>query len=484
MKLKALLSHLSIPTVIEDDPLITGITSHSKKVKPGNLFFAISGVQADGHQYIQEAFDNGAAAVIGEYDENIGPGVYIYAEETKRLLSLAASFFYEEPYRKHKMTGITGTNGKTTTSFLLQHILHVHGMTSALFGTVYHYINSEIVKSSHTTPDPVTLQKMLLRSNDEVVVMEVSSHGIEQNRIDGITYDQAIFLNLTHDHLDYHGTMESYFLCKSKLFSYLKNKGTAIICSEGEYGKRLRDDLRSKSDLQIWTYGKRKSDDFYIEDVGIDSFNLVHETLQVTVSLPLPGEYNALNTTAAIAAALDYGIPIKNSVEYLKSFAGIPGRFEEITLNNGTEVIVDYAHTPDGVSQVLEAASKKAGVRPLYHVFGFRGNRDLTKRTEMIKISLEYSTKTVLTVDDLNGLDRDQLLQETKEAIPRSSHQPVIIEDRTDAIFFALKEAPANSVVIITGKGPEKYKETYNHPSTSDLDSVELYQTLNKPTCI
>lgn len=479
-----MLNHLHISTTTEDDPVITGITSHSKKVKPGYLFFAISGVHADGHQYIQEAFENGAAAVIGEYDEEIGPGHYFYAKDTKQLLSLAASYFYDEPYKKHKMTGITGTNGKTTTSFLLQHILVSHDISTALFGTVYHFINGTKVKSSHTTPDPVTLQQMLSESKDETVVMEVSSHGLEQKRIEGITYDQAIFLNLTHDHLDYHGTMESYYLCKAKLFSYLKNKGTAIICSEGFYGKRLTEELNLKDNLQVWTYGKKKTDSFYIEDVGKHSFNLIHETLQVTVPLPLPGEYNALNTTAAIAAALDYGIPIKSSVEYLKSFEGIPGRFEEITLHNGTEVIVDYAHTPDGVSQVLEAASKKAGNRPLYHVFGFRGNRDLTKRSEMISISLEYTTKTVLTVDDLNGVDRDQLVQETQEAIPKASHLPDIISDRTEAIFFALKEAPRNSVVIITGKGPEKYKETYTHPSDSDIKTVELFQSMNKPTLI
>ncbi len=484
MKLNGLLSHLHISTTTEDDPVITGITSHSKKVKPGYLFFAISGVQADGHQYIQEAFENGAAAVIGEYDEDIGPGHYFYAKDTKQLLSLAASYFYNEPYKKHKMTGITGTNGKTTTSFLLQHILVSHGNSAALFGTVYHFINSKKVKSSHTTPDPVTLQQMLHESNDDAVVMEVSSHGLEQKRIEGITYDQAIFLNLTHDHLDYHGTMESYYLCKAKLFSYLKNKGTAIICSEGHYGQRLTKELNLNDDLQVWTYGKRKTDNFYVEDVGRNSFNLVHETLQVTVPLPLPGDYNALNTTAAIAAALDYGIPIKSSVEYLKSFEGIPGRFEETTLHNGTEVIVDYAHTPDGVSQVLEAASKKAGNRPLFHVFGFRGNRDLTKRTEMISISTEYTTRTILTVDDLNGVDRDQLIQETQEAIPKASRMPDIIPDRTEAIFFALKEAPENSVVIITGKGPEKYKETYTHHSDSDLKTVELFQSMNKPTLI
>ncbi|GGB55222.1 UDP-N-acetylmuramoyl-L-alanyl-D-glutamate--2,6-diaminopimelate ligase [Fictibacillus barbaricus] len=480
MKLKALLSHLHIPATIEDDPVITGIASHSKKVKPGYLFFAISGVEADGHQYIQEAFENGAAAVIGEYQKISGKGLYFYAEDTKRLLSLAASYFYDEPYKKHKMTGITGTNGKTTTSFLLQHLLVSHGVSTALFGTVHHYINSNIVKSSHTTPDPVTLQHLLNESDDQAVVMEVSSHGLEQKRIEGITYDQAIFLNLTHDHLDYHGTMESYYLCKAKLFSYLKNKGTAIICSEGTYGKRLREELSRDNNLQVWTYGKRKSDHFYIEDVGKESFNLIHETLHVTVPLPLPGEYNALNTTAAIAAALDYGIPIKSSIEYLKTFEGIPGRFEELTLYNGTEVIIDYAHTPDGVLQVLEAASKKAGNRPLYHVFGFRGNRDLTKRQEMIGISLEYSTKTVLTVDDLNGVDRDQLVLETKEAIPKTSQMPIVIADRTEAIILALKEAPPNSVIIITGKGPEKYKESYHHPSDSDLATVELFQSQNK----
>ncbi|MCM3730154.1 UDP-N-acetylmuramoyl-L-alanyl-D-glutamate--2,6-diaminopimelate ligase [Fictibacillus nanhaiensis] len=480
MNLKALLSHLHIAATITEDPIITGITSHSKKVKPGYLFFAISGVQADGHQYIQEAYENGAAAVIGEYRETADSGLYFYAEDTKRLLSLAASYFYNEPYKKHKMTGITGTNGKTTTSFLLQHILVSHGITSALFGTVHHYINSKVVKSSHTTPDPVTLQKMLNESVDEAVVMEVSSHGLEQKRIEGITYDQAIFLNLTHDHLDYHGTMESYFKCKAKLFSYLKRKGTAIICSEGEYGKRLVHELSSKNELQIWTYGKSKTDHFYIEDVGKSFFNLVHESLQVTVPLPLPGEYNALNTTAAIAAALDYGIPIKTSISYLNSFKGIPGRFEERTLFNGTEVIIDYAHTPDGVSQVLEAARKKAGTRPFYHVFGFRGNRDVTKRSEMISISLEYSDETILTVDDLDGVTAEQLINETKKAIPQGRHTPSLIPDRTEAIFFALKEAPPNSVVIITGKGPESYKETYHYPSDSDLSTVELFQSLNK----
>ncbi|ANX12463.1 hypothetical protein ABE41_010615 [Fictibacillus arsenicus] len=480
MNLKALLSHLHIAANTDKDPIITGITSHSKKVEPGYLFFAISGVQADGHQYIQEAFENGAAAVVGEYRETSASGLYFYAKDTKRLLSLAASYFYDEPYKKHKMTGITGTNGKTTTSFLLQHILVSHGISTALFGTVHHFINTKVVKSSHTTPDPVTLQKMLRESNDEAVVMEVSSHGLEQNRIEGITYNQAIFLNLTHDHLDYHGTMESYYQCKAKLFSYIKPKGTAIICSEGSYGKRLIQELSSKNTLQVWTYGKRKTDHFYIEDVGKNYFNLVHETMHVTVPLPLPGDYNALNTTAAIAAALDYGVPIKDSINYLNTFQGIPGRFEELTLYNGTEVIIDYAHTPDGVSQVLEAARNKAGSRPFYHVFGFRGNRDVTKRSEMISISLEYSDETVLTVDDLDGVTTEQLIQETTEAIPVGTHSPTVISDRTEAIFYALRKAPPKSVVIITGKGPENYKEKYQYPSDSDLSTVKLFQSLNK----
>ncbi|MBY6035925.1 UDP-N-acetylmuramoyl-L-alanyl-D-glutamate--2,6-diaminopimelate ligase [Fictibacillus nanhaiensis] len=480
MKLKALLNHLHISAKIEEDLMITGITSHSKKVKPGYLFFAISGVQKDGHQYIQEAFQNGALAVFGEYPNAQNNDLYFYAEDTKRLLSRAASYYYGEPYKKHKMTGITGTNGKTTTSFLLQHILVSHGITSSLFGTVHHYINSSIINSSHTTPDPVTLQKMLNESQDEAVVMEVSSHGLEQKRIEGITYDQAIFLNLTHDHLDYHGTMESYFQCKAKLFTYIKPKGTAIICSEGTYGKRLITDLSSKNNLQVWTYGKRKTDHFYIEDVGKNFFNLVHETLQVTVPLPLPGEYNAMNTTAAIAAALDYGIPIKSSVAYLSSFHGIPGRFEEMMLFNGTEVIIDYAHTPDGVLQVLEAARKKAESRPFFHVFGFRGKRDLSKRTEMISLSLEYSDHTILTVDDLNGITQEQLIEETKEAIPVRANSPTIIADRTEAIFYALKKAPPKSVVIITGKGPESYKETYRYGTDSDLSTVEYFQSLNQ----
>jgi UDP-N-acetylmuramoyl-L-alanyl-D-glutamate--2,6-diaminopimelate ligase len=479
VKLKALLTHLHIKSENIDNLNITGITSHSKQVKPGYLFFAISGVQADGHQYIQEAYENGAAAVIGEYPETESKGIYFYSKDTKKLLSRAASFFYDEPYRNHKMTGITGTNGKTTTSFILKHILESQGVSSSLFGTVHHYINSEIVKSSHTTPDPVTLQKLLQESQDEAVVMEVSSHGIEQKRIEGITYDQAIFLNLTHDHLDYHGTMESYFQCKAQLFNYLKSEGTAIICSEGNYGIRLVDELSLRKDLQIWTYGRKKTDQFYIEDVGKNSFNLVYDSNQFNVPLPLPGEYNALNTTAAIAAAYDYGISIQKSVSSLADFPGIPGRFEEIMLINGTLVIIDYAHTPDGVHQVLDAAKKKAGTRPLYHVFGFRGNRDVSKRTEMVQLSIEYSDRTVLTVDDLNGVPQNQLLNETKQAIPEGSHSAVIIADRTEAIFFALQEAPAESVVIITGKGPENYKESYRYPTKTDISTVEYYKSVN-----
>jgi UDP-N-acetylmuramoyl-L-alanyl-D-glutamate--2,6-diaminopimelate ligase len=480
VKLKALLTHLHIEDTTIDNPIITGITSHSKQVKPGYLFFAISGVQADGHQYIKEAYQNGAVAVIGEYPETKIDGLYFYSNDTKKLLSRAASYFYGEPYKKHKMTGITGTNGKTTTSFLLKHILESHGISSSLFGTVHHFINSEIVKSKHTTPDPVTLQKMLYDSQDEAVVMEVSSHGLEQKRIEGITYDQAIFLNLTHDHLDYHGTMESYYQCKAELFTYLKSKGTAIICSEGDYSRRLVDDLSNRNDLQIWTYGRKKTDHFFIEDVGKNSFNLVHETLQVTVPLPLPGEYNALNTTAALAAALDYGVPLQKSILYLNNFPGIPGRFEEFHLNNGTLVIIDYAHTPDGVLQVLEAARKKAGKRPFYHVFGFRGNRDVSKRTEMINRSMEFSDQTILTVDDLNGVSQQQLIEETKDALPAHIQSVTIIADRTEAIFHALKEAPPKSVIIITGKGPESYKDNYRYPTKTDLSTVEYFQNLNR----
>jgi UDP-N-acetylmuramoyl-L-alanyl-D-glutamate--2,6-diaminopimelate ligase len=458
----------------EDDIEIDGIEFDSRKIKEGNLFVAISGHISDGHTFIQLAIDNGAVAIIGEKELKTHLSIpYYQVPNSRELLSKLANVFFQEPQHKHKIIGITGTNGKTTTAYMLHHILTSNGKSASLFGTVGYIVNGKQHESNLTTPDAISLQKMLHESNDEFVVMEVSSHGLDQYRVACPMFDYAVFTNLTHEHLDYHIDLESYFQIKKKLFQCLKKDGKAIVGTYTLWGERLYRELL-EDNVPTFSFGqKRQRESIYLKSYTSTpkATFIVHDCGQdYQVRLKIPGKHNLLNALGSYICARDMGLAPGEVIFALESFAGAPGRFEEIVTPNDAKVIIDYAHTPDGLSHALETAACCINEN-LYHIFGFRGNRDKSKRKEMIKISQKLSNHVYLTLDDLNGIEKAQMLKELYE-LSKPYTKVTVIEDRTEAISHVMRLLKNGDGLIITGKGPEKYKEQYQYHTLTDRETV------------
>jgi UDP-N-acetylmuramoyl-L-alanyl-D-glutamate--2,6-diaminopimelate ligase len=453
---------------------IYGLAFDSRKVKKGFLFFAISGNESDGHNYIKSAIRNGAAAIVGEkeLDEEI-PIPYFRVDNSRKYLTILANQFYEMPHKKHKLIGITGTNGKTTTAYMLHHILNHNGKTASLLGTAGNYLNGEKYESNLTTPDPISLQKMMYDSHDEFVLMEVSSHGLDQHRVFGPMFDYALFTNLSHEHLDYHDNLEEYYQTKKKLFRCLKENGKGIIGAYTNWGERLYQELAEEL-VSVSSFANKVKN----EPIQLKSVNPGHNTAllindhekEVRFKLKTPGLHNALNAFGSYICSRDLGFEPQQIIEALEHFEGAPGRFDIIHIPTGAKAIIDYAHTSDGLTHALITA-RQFIEHNLYHIFGFRGKRDLTKREEMVRISQFLSNYVILTLDDLNGVDQDMMLDELN-ILSRPYKNVVVIEDRTEAIAYALHQLKKEDGLIITGKGYENYKETFSMKTISDKDTI------------
>lgn len=433
---------------------IRGVETNSRRVQPGDVFFALTGHTSNGHDYIDQAVAAGAVAVVGTQECTLVEIPYIRVADTRKAVALAAKRFYNHPSSRKVVIGITGTNGKTTTSFLLREMLEQAGKRCALFGTVHYVINGKTLPSPNTTPDSLQFQRLLHESEDDVVIMEVSSHGIDQLRIEGIEFDFAVFTNLDQDHLDYHGTMDAYFEVKSRLFNQLKSKGTAVVWSENAWGSRLADQLKARG----------------VRVIAVDKRNM-EDSLQ-SQHLPF---HNRINAELAATIAIQMGCSKEGIQQALHSFQGVPGRFELIEVPNDIHVVIDYAHTADAFNQVLSSVRNLAKGRIL-HVFGFRGNRDASKRQAMIEASLKGSDLSILTSDDRNGVSQ----LEMESQLDKLEFTGKRIQDRTEAIGFALEQAVSGDWIVITGKGNEPYKDDYEAPCQSDRETVEWYQKQEK----
>ncbi|RSD28276.1 UDP-N-acetylmuramoyl-L-alanyl-D-glutamate--2,6-diaminopimelate ligase [Mesobacillus subterraneus] len=456
-----------------------GIEMDSRKVKPGDLFVAISGFQMDGHQFIDEAIDKGAAAVIGENDLDLKVP-YIQVFDSRLALGRAASTFYNHPSRKHTVIGITGTNGKTTVSYILKHILETAGKSCSLLGTVSYIINDEVYKPSNTTPDALQIQELMARSNDEFVVLEVSSHALKQYRIEGLELDYGLFTNLSHDHLDYHPTIEDYFEAKTLMYNYMKPEGAAVISRLSEWGDELASLLHAK-DMPVYSIGYDDCHDLKIEDIKLNGqtrFDIKLGGVLYSLTFPSPGQHNVYNAAMAFLTAVKIGIKPDVIIEALKTFPGVPGRFEMIPHPEGATFIVDYAHTEDAIEYCLHAAKEHEAVK-INHIFGFRGERDKTKREHMIKTSAAMSDEFILTFDDLNGVSEEEMIKELQELNDRfGMNKGRVIADRTKAIRTAWETAKKGEWVLITGKGPEEYQSMYELPTTSDKGTLQYLQKM------
>ncbi|MBR3624715.1 MAG: UDP-N-acetylmuramoyl-L-alanyl-D-glutamate--2,6-diaminopimelate ligase [Selenomonadaceae bacterium] len=439
----------------------------SRKVEKGALFAAIVGANVDGHDFLEDVCQKGAVAVISERDFTPPDGMtLIRVPNLTEALKKIAPFFHDYPAGKMRVIGITGTNGKTTTSYLIRHILRENGHKVGLIGTIQIMIEDEIIKTSNTTPDVVELQNILdkMQKNGVThVVMEVSSHALSENRVAGIEFDTAVFTNLTQDHLDFHKTMENYKRAKAKLFELVSEKGDkvnkcAVVNVDDEAGKFMLDAAICKK----LTYGIHNKADITAIKENIThkgtSFTLKGDFGEKSLNLHLTGEFNVYNALSAIGASIAEGVAVDNIISALESFDSVPGRFQRV---GGKEisVIVDYAHTPDGVENALKTA-RKIAKNHVIAIFGCGGDRDRTKRPIMGRIAAALADVVIATSDNPRTEDPQKILDEVMVGVNEVAEAKLkeSILDRKKAIFRGVELAKDGDIVVILGKGHENYQ--------------------------
>ncbi len=451
------------------DIYISGIADDSRQVGQGYLFVACKGHEKDGHEFIEEAIERGAVAIVAESFVNLGVPC-IVVKDTKMLLGSLVSQFYGNPSKEKIIIGITGTNGKTTTCYMIKFVLEAHGYRCGLIGTIEYVINGESHPSKNTTPGAVQLQKLLHESRDDVIVIEVSSHALKQGRVNGVDFDLCLFTNLDGEHLDYHDNMDDYFETKYMLFEKMKEAGQVIVNVDDEWGRKLYERLLRKG-IPALSIGKGRLNDLKLVSDG-DYFNLKNG-VTLKIDLALPGLHNKYNAAFTVLVAFLMNLEWEKTLHALKNLKRIPGRFELFQLHGDVTVVVDYAHTAKGFYYCLNAI-RECGAKRIFHVFGFRGNRDKKKREAMINNSVSISDYYILTFDDLNNVSDEEMEEELiyfYETFGKGKGE--IITDRTLAIQKAISLASAGDWVVITGKGPEMYTKEFNLKTKTDVETVE-----------
>lgn len=452
------------------DREVTFITADSRNVQEGSLFICLIGATVNGHDYVQSAIDKGAIAILASEKIDVPANItVITVEDTREAMKECVPFFYDYPAQKMRMIGVTGTNGKTTTSHMIGHILREQGHTVGIIGTVHVLIGNTSYPVNNTTPDVVDLQHVLHQMVTEGVthcIMEVSSHALDMGRVSGVEYDTAVFTNLTQDHLDYHKTFENYLAAKVKLFEQVSSSGQkkdpkgAVINLDDPYGSRVLE----KTKVQTIGYGTHEKGNLRAADLKMtsrsSSYTVVYNDSEYHLHMNVAGLFNVYNTLAAIGAARVEGVSIEHILEALESFDAVPGRFELIDEGQDFAVVVDYAHTPDGLENILETA--KAIVDNKIHVvFGCGGDRDATKRPIMGRIAAQYGDVVYVTSDNPRTEDPIQIVKDVEVGVKEGLREGVtyeVIVDRREAIMKAIKNATTGDVVIIAGKGHEDYQ--------------------------
>jgi UDP-N-acetylmuramoyl-L-alanyl-D-glutamate--2,6-diaminopimelate ligase len=489
MKLATLLREVETEFINGSTELdIQSIAYDSRKVEPGALFVALPGEKADGAQFIPQAVQAGAIAVVAEKDVPLpGVTVVVVKNARKAMGDLAAAKF-EHPTRHMKIAGITGTNGKTTTSYLIKYICEQTLRLCGLIGTVRYEIGPRSIPAWRTTPEAPDLQDLLWQMRSagcRAAVMEVASHALVQERVRGVEFDVAVFTNLTQDHLDYHKTMEAYFDAKALLFTNAaaqkKKKAQAVINLDDRYGALLI--ARCKDLLPVLTYGMGLRADFRASNVRTDfqgtSFQLDAKGRSYLVRLPLIGNFNVYNALAAIAAASAMGVEVRVAVLALATAPAVPGRLEPVPAQRNFRVFVDYAHTDDALINAIKTLRELKPARLLV-VFGCGGNRDRGKRPRMGAAVDEYADYAIVTSDNPRKEDPLAIIEDIKPGMPRGNYE--VIEDRRAAIQRAIDLAQARDIVLIAGKGHETYQEFADR--TIDFDDVAVAKQAleNKPS--
>jgi len=466
MTLRDLIPHLDRPTVSGSlDTEITRLTYDSRKAGPGTAFVAIRGTHADGHAFIPKAVALGAAVIIAEQaptEDCATP--WIHVRHSRIALAQAAAALNGHPAKALTIVGVTGTNGKTTTAFLLHHLFNTAQLRSGLLGTVFYDLGGEQVPATHTTPESLEIQNLLATMRDNgcrACAMEVSSHALDQERVYGLPFAAAIFTNLTQDHLDYHGTMEKYFEAKVRLFEIAaaEPRGALIINGDDSWGRKLVD--RFEPTGRVTRFGFSVQCEFRAINVRYDltgtTFELEARGRSFLVRSPLIGDFNVYNTLGALAAAHAVGLNLREAIRHMQSSPQVPGRLERVSENARFQVFVDYAHTPDGLINALKTV-RALRPRRIITVFGCGGDRDRTKRPKMAAAAEEGSDICVLTSDNPRTEDPQQILNDAKAGFTRQKGH-AIIADRRAAIRAALEGAWEGDIILIAGKGHEDYQD-------------------------
>lgn len=449
------------------DTEVSGIEYDSRKVKAGNIFVAIKGFNTDGHIFIQDALSKNPSAVVVESDETVPDSlvsqfnaVKIVVSDTRETLANLSNAYYRYPSKKLRLIGITGTNGKTTTSYFIKNIFETSGYKVGLTGTITNLIGKEAVESKLTTPESNDINQLLRQMYDEgceVAVMEVSSHSLALKRVHGLYFSFAVFTNITPEHLDFHGDFQNYLEAKKILFDELPSSSSAIFNYDDVHSTDI---IKNCSSLK-YSFGSSVSSDFIVSDINCDlsgtTFRIKNGNNNYSIKTSLIGDFNALNAAAAFAVGKLAGLKDKLIIEGISTTPQVPGRFE--VLSNGTrKVIIDYSHTPDSLEKALMVIRNITERKnPVYTVFGCGGNRDKLKRPVMGKIATELSDEVIVTSDNPRYENPELIIEEIKSGITKNNYK--IIEDREAAIEEAIKKSGKNSVILIAGKGHEDYQE-------------------------
>jgi UDP-N-acetylmuramoyl-L-alanyl-D-glutamate--2,6-diaminopimelate ligase len=468
---------------------VKGISCNSKAVKNDFIFVAIRGVKADGNKFILEAIDKGAKAIIVESQslktsksvrklprrgqsrkvvKSQGNINFIKVKDTREALAKLATEFYGNLSLKIKVVGITGTNGKTTITYLIEALLKKSGFEPAVIGTINYRFKNKTIPSNNTTPGPLELQSLLSKMLKEEVtymILEVSSHALDQDRTEGIRFHSAIFTNLTQDHLDYHKTLKNYFNAKAKLFKNLDTNSFAVINSDDEYSAKLKKITKAK----IITYGIKNKADIAASNIRFDcyktEFLLSTPKFKINLRTPLIGRHNIYNILAAVAWAENEGIDKDAIKSVIEEFSLVPGRLERINFKGDFSVFIDYAHTEDALKNIIKSLRNLSKNRIIV-VFGCGGERDKTKRPKMGRVVSELSDYAIITSDNPRSENPEDIIKDIKRGIRKNNY--CVILKRIDAIRKSLTLAKRGDIVLIAGKGHENYQILKNRVTYFD----------------
>ena len=468
------------------DVNVTKIECDSKKINQGDMFVAIKGYDNDGHEFINEAIENGAKVIVVEEGSNFSKEkinddiTIIMSNNTRELLAISACNFYKNPSRKFKLIGITGTKGKTTTSYMLKAILEKHGQKVGLIGTIANYIgDKKISDSCRTTPESIELQKMLAQmaeENVDTVIMEVSSQSLKLNRVNGCNFDYGIFTNLSKDHISEkeHKDMEDYYNSKVKLFTMCS---TAFINADDFYVAKLKNqDLN----CEVKTFGIDNTADLIAKDLTVTNvtsdFKVKIGTKNERIKVTIPGRYSVYNALAAISVALKFGVNADEIKAALENIS-VPGRSEIVPNKKGLTIMIDYAHTPESLENILQTVKSYTRGRVI-SVFGCGGDRDKTKRPIMGEISGKIADFTIITSDNPRTEKPEDIIEQIEAGIKKVNDKYISIIDRKEAIAYAINMATKADIIVLAGKGHETYQEI--NGEKNHLDEREIIKQIIK----